>query len=396
MKQLLLLGTDHHLLQPSKLGGLRRTEQLLEDLAVDRQRGACAGFVVVRTCNRLELYLDLGAPADARRCDARRLFGDAPFYEHRGREAAEHLIRVAASLESMVLGENQIHGQVRTAWETSQHAGVCSPRLNTVFRGALRGAREIRQQTGLSERSVSVASLAVQSLMRTAPHSVAVLGAGTMASKAAVALAKREGIELRFVNRTLARARNLAERHGGSASSLADFLADPPPVDVLLVAARGEQPLVDEALVGSIQARRPRAGTLTIVDVCVPAGTHSRLAGRADLDLIDMDTLRSIASQNAEARREASRRAVPIIEERLARIERKLRRPSLDPQRIRLAHVSLADERARELLRKQFRHLAEADHERLRQTLVDIAKAHAHLHLEDLKRRVPAPSPVLP
>ncbi len=405
MNKLLLIGTNHRLVDPSQMGSLPRGEELLELLEGLRrdatgQAGKVAGFVALTTCNRYEIYLELRESQDEDR-DFRILdellpgLAAMPCIELRGLGIARHLLRVASSLESMVLGENQILGQVKTSWDTARSHKSLTTALDELFKEAVSGAKEVRRVTGLGTRPVSVASLSVRHLadrlvINGRRPIVALVGAGDMVRKAAPALAKLGCYELLFVNRTEEKAHEFADVHGGRVMALRDFLDQPPLIDAMLVAVSCPKAIVDWELVDRISAVRaetqdPEQPPLELVDLGVPACIDPRLRERTDARLLDMDTLRRLSRQHVEEREAAAEQAEPIVEAHTAAFRARQRQKRLDLGQVHRSHLSLAEEQTAQLLAKNFSHLCEVDREALHKSLLDLAKAHAYLHLKDLK-----------
>ncbi len=389
MQRLYLIGTSHQLCDPSKLARLparERLESLIEDSC---QLGIWNGAVLVATCNRIEFYLDLEGSEDPRLDSLRALFGELPFYEHEGREAARHLFRVAGSLDSMVLGENQILGQVRRAWERARESETCTSLLDGLFQEALSAAKEIRNTTGLGTQCVSVASIgchelldALSPLAGRKPR-IALLGAGTMVRKAVVTLGDICEAELLFVNRTASKARALAEEHDGRSMPLESFLAFPPVLDAILVAVRGDEPVLRREFLERLPL--PDTRRIVLLDLGVPSCVDPELGDDPRVLRIDMDHLQARSRRHAEERREAARRAEPIAARHVLAFARRLSARRLGLERVRARHIEMAEQEFEALVRKDLAFLPEEERERLKRRFLRLAKAHAHLHLKDLK-----------
>jgi glutamyl-tRNA reductase len=412
MQNLLLVGTSHRFIEPSRLGLLPSGDQLRARLHEAQKQGRLAGFVVISTCNRLECYLELPCPPEqeGERNDAEpqdfaqellpELF-DIPGTTSQGEEVIRHLLRVAGSLDSMVLGENQILGQVKTAWQQAQDEGSCSSLLHEVFQHAVTGAKEVRNATGLGHKPVSVASLAARHLTQrwaqdTRPR-IALLGAGEMVRKAVPALVEACGgkCDLLFVNRTAAKAEGLAREYAGRSMSLAEFVHEAPPCDALVVAVWSKSPILDPELAGRIAEHRrsselPSEGPIELIDLGVPACIAPELGADDRFQLLDMDTLGAWSRRHATERRKAAARAMPIVERHVHACAARQRSRKLDLGGVRDAHLLLAEQQLRQLVDRQLAHLPDEDRERIERGFRDLAKAHAHLHLKDLRSMVAA------
>ena len=281
-----------------------------------RTSGAGEG-VLLSTCNRTEIYFVEGdgdaAPA-AWRALSQRLGADASGYGYvrRDRDAVAHLFRVASGLDSMVLGEAQIHGQVRDAWEQCRaHSG---PVLNRLFQTSLFTAGRVRSETTVARGAASVSSAAVQ-LARQIFGSLAgkramVLGAGEMAELALECLAE-QGVRTSIVaNRTFERATEMAARHGAVAVRYDECWASLAEVDVLVCSTAAPH-----AIVGAEQVR-PALATrgdrpLCILDIAMPRDVEPAVGELANVFLYNLDDLQAVVSSNLERRR----REVPTAEE---------------------------------------------------------------------------------
>ena len=278
--------------------------------AIERLRGV-AGVregVVLSTCNRTELYLVEGlhdAVTAGWALLAERLGGDASVYGYvrRDREAAAHLFRVASGMDSMVVGEAQIHGQVRDAWESSRPGSGAV--LNRLFQTALLTGGRVRSETSLGHGALSISSAAVQLSKKIfgglGGRRAMVLGAGEMAELALASL-QQEGVRAAVVaNRTFERAAVLAERYGATAvhyEDAWDALAD---VDLLLCSTAAPRPVVSEERVRAAVARRGDR-PLCILDIALPRDVEPAVGRLDNVFLYDLDDLQAVVSSNIARR----------------------------------------------------------------------------------------------
>jgi glutamyl-tRNA reductase len=276
--------------------------------------------VLLSTCNRTEFYIVEGdrdaAPVVWQTLSA-RLGEDASAYGYvrRDRDAITHLFRVASGLDSMVLGEAQIHGQVRDAWAACR--AECSTVLNRLFQTALLVAGRVRSETSIGRGAASVSSAALQ-LARQIFGSLAgrramVLGAGEMAELALECLVN-EGVRAAIVaNRTYERAQELAARHGALAMHYDECWASLHEVDVLLCSTAAPRPVVTlERVRPAVIGRRDRP--LCILDIAVPRDVEPSVGTLDTVFLYDLDDLRAVVTTNIERRREE----LPTAEELIA------------------------------------------------------------------------------
>ena len=269
--------------------------------------------VVLSTCNRTEVYAVAerfhGAYQDIRDFLAEVAFL-APedfsdhLYVHYDAPAAAHLFGVASGLDSAVLGESEILGQVKQAWDRARLEGAAGPALNLLFRHALEAGKRARTDTGIGRHTTSVSQAAVamaaDRLSGLRGRRGLVLGAGEMGEAMALGLAKA-GTELIIANRTWDTAVELAGRVKGRAVRLADLAATLTEVDVLLSSTGALSPLLeveDIELVTAARASRP----LLIVDIAVPRDIDPAVGRLPGVTLLDMDDLRAFADIGTQAR----------------------------------------------------------------------------------------------
>jgi glutamyl-tRNA reductase len=275
--------------------------------------------MVLSTCNRTEVYA-VAERFHGAYSDIRGFLADFSFlppedfsdhlYVHYDSAAAAHLLSVTSGLDSAVLGESEIQGQVKQAWERARDEGTAGPALNLLLRHALEAGKRARTETGIARHIASVSqaavALAAQQLGTVAGTSVLVLGAGEMGEGMAVALAGAGAREVLVANRTAAKATDLAARVGGRAVRLLDVPARLAEVDLLLTSTGAQAPLVGRADVASVMARRPDR-PLLVVDIAVPRDVDPAVAELDGVTLLDMDDIRRFAEAGvAERRREVA------------------------------------------------------------------------------------------
>lgn len=265
--------------------------------------------VLLSTCNRTELYLVEGEDQCVTAAWAlltERLGEEASSYGYvrRDREAAVHLFRVTAGMDSMVLGEAQIHGQVRDAWEASRPASGAV--LNRLFQSALLVGGRVRSETALGHGTMSVSSAAVQLAKKIFGslngRRAMVLGAGEMAELALASL-QHEGVRAAVVaNRTFARAQVLAARYGSTAVHYDDAWPALADVDLLLCSTSAPRPVVTvERVRDAVDRRGDRP--LCILDIALPRDVDPAVGELANVFLYDLDDLRSMVNASVERRR---------------------------------------------------------------------------------------------
>jgi glutamyl-tRNA reductase len=344
--------------------------------ALHRLRAACAAreLVYVATCNRVEIYLagstlrprQLSAVvADVSARTAGRPAASEDLFVLTGTAALEHLFSVVASLDSLVLGECEIAGQVRRAAEAAVAAGLAGPTLERAFRQATRVARRVRAETAIGRTPVSVASLALQRIRDhfhgAPPRDVVLVGVGDVTKKVAAALQAKES-RLLFVNRTESRAAELAARHGGVAMSLERFRAAPPAaIDLIVTATRAPGPVIEAATLLPALAQ-PRSARLLVCDLGVPADVDPAVAALPDVRLLTLPDLEATARENRARLEGEVERVRAIVAGETHRFAAEMRSRALAAESVdavlagRLAHLAPDD---RELLRRFVTSLAE-------------------------------------
>ncbi|MBA3670559.1 MAG: glutamyl-tRNA reductase [Gemmatimonadaceae bacterium] len=277
--------------------------------------------VLLSTCNRTELYLVEGereAITAGWALFGTRLGGDASGYGYvrRDREAAAHLFRVTAGMDSMVVGEAQIHGQVRDAWETSRTAS--GPVLNRLFQSALLTGGRVRSETTLGHGALSVSSAAVQLAKKIfgslQGRRAMVLGAGEMAELALAALQQEGGRAAIVANRTFERAEALAAQYGATAVRYDEAWSALAEVDVLLCSTAAPRPVVTEARVREAVARRGDR-PLCVLDIALPRDVEPAVGKLPNVYLYDLDDLRGVVNANLARRHSELPAAEQVIAE---------------------------------------------------------------------------------
>ncbi|HZI06321.1 MAG TPA: glutamyl-tRNA reductase, partial [Archangium sp.] len=302
-----------------------------EQVALLRRFGqAPSEALLISTCNRVELYLatpDVARAREQAREELGRLGGPevlGQLYEHQGEAALTHLFRVASSLDSMVLGEAQVLGQVKDALEHSHAAGTVHGELSRMFAAAFRCAKRVRTETAIGMAATSMASAAVALASKAwdglAEQTVLVVGAGEMSALAARHL-KRAGVgRLVVVNRTLARAEALASEVGGTARPLEELFTLLASADVVVSGTSSPVPLFTRENVAPVLETRQRP--LVMVDLAVPRDIAPEVGWMKQVRVLDVDDIQHFVLENAAARAEEARKAETLVAEEVARFMR--------------------------------------------------------------------------
>ncbi len=379
MAELLALGVSHKT-APLEL---RERMALTEGRAVGilgelRDRPEILEAAAISTCNRTELYVYADDPVGAesvalgllsREADTQPTELVGHLYSLGGEEAAEHLMRVTSGLDSMIIGEAEIQGQVKRAYELALVESATGPVLNRLFRAALAAGKRARSETAISERSMSIPSVAVELARRTLGEldrrRVLVVGAGETAELTARALAAK-GVEAIFIaNRHYDRAIGLAERFGGHAvrfDTLPEELID---ADIVVTSTSSPHSVIErEALAEVMDARDGRP--LLMIDLAVPRDIQPGAREVGGVSLYDMDDLQSLVERNASGRGAEARQVEGILRSELSRFAAWLAAQDVTPT------IAALRERAEEVVDRvlaenesRWEGLTDADRERL-------------------------------
>jgi glutamyl-tRNA reductase len=273
--------------------------------------------VVLSTCNRTEVYAVAekfhGGYADVRAVLSELTFLEPDdfadhLYVHHDSAAVAHLFDVVSGLDSAVLGEHEIQGQVKTSWERAQHEGAVGTTLNLLFRHALEAGKRARSETGIGQGTASVSyaavAVAVQHLGTLEGRRAVVLGTGDMGSSMAESLAAAGVAELVIANRTHARALALAEQVGGRAIHFSDLAGELVAADAVLTSTGASAVLLTRPEVEVAMAARG-GRPLVLVDIAVPRDIDPSVAEVPGVTVLDMDAISAHADRGlAERRRE--------------------------------------------------------------------------------------------
>ncbi|HVI25950.1 MAG TPA: glutamyl-tRNA reductase [Xanthomonadaceae bacterium] len=305
---------------------------LPQALAAIRALPGVQEAALLSTCNRTELYAiaDGDGRALAEWLAAHADAGDdlhAYLYHHRDEDAARHLFRVATGLDSLVLGEPQILGQVKQAWAAARGAGALGNQLDRLFQQAFVTAKRARTDTRIGANPVSVASAAVrlaqESFARPQDSVVLLVGAGETIELVARHLVQAQVKRLLIANRTLSHAQDLASRHGGVALPLTELDRHLGEADIVFSATASREPILRRAQVAAALASRKHRPML-LLDLAVPRDIAPDVAQLGDAFLYTVDDLEKVVEDNRRSRREAADAAEAIVDLQVARFRESL------------------------------------------------------------------------
>ncbi len=304
--------------------------ELADRARILKSRGQLNEIVLLSTCNRVEIYTvterpttDIKSLIQLLSSEPRKL--DDQIYVHEDAAAVRHLLRVTAGLDSMVLGETEITGQIKNAYEIARNAGLTGRVLNRLFQRAFQATKEIRTRTGIGRGTVSIKSTAMELIGRTdlSQQSIMVLGAGTMAENCVRLLVKKGAKSIFISNRSFDRALDLATRCGGEAVCFGYCLFEMRDVDVVIAATSSAETLLGRDDVENLmKARRNRP--LLLIDLSVPRNIDPAVGGLENVALYNIDDLDAVAREGVQARERELTACHQIIEAHVAALIEKL------------------------------------------------------------------------
>jgi glutamyl-tRNA reductase len=305
-----------------------RLPKVLHDLCA---RTNLSEAVVLSTCNRTEVYA-VAEKFHGGYEDVRNFFVDLSFlpsedfahhlYVHYDDAAVSHLFSVAGGLDSAVLGESEILGQVGAAWEKARDEGTTGSALNLLFRHALEVGKRVRTETGIGRGITSIAQAAVamasDRIGSLEGKRILILGAGEMAEGMATSLTAAGAGDVVVANRTWETAQNLAASIGGRAVRLADLAAELASADVLLTSTGARTIMLEHADLAAAMGHRD-GRPLLIVDIAMPRDVDPAAGELAGVTLLDMDDLRRFVAVGMQGRQQEAARARLIVDDELDR-----------------------------------------------------------------------------
>jgi glutamyl-tRNA reductase len=330
MTELLVLGVSHKTAPVEVRERLAlpdgRAADFLRDL---RGTADVREAVAISTCNRTELYLVVGDPVEAESTVLAMLASQAAIrpttlapaiYSHRNCDAARHLYRVTAGLESMIVGENEVQGQVKRAFEAALAQDMTGPLTNHLFKAALEAGKRVRTETGIGARALTLPAVAValarELLGALRGREVVIIGTGETSELAARALAD-SGVRAVFVaSRRRDRAVSLARRYGGSSVSFDELPQALERADIVVSATSSPHLLLEAAELAEVMKGRVGRPML-LIDLAVPRDIDSECAEIEGVSLYDIDDLQAVITRNRRVRQAEARTAEGILEEEI-------------------------------------------------------------------------------
>ncbi|HEX7518459.1 MAG TPA: glutamyl-tRNA reductase [Chthoniobacterales bacterium] len=321
---LFCVGISHHTAKVEtreRYAGQRSVDAL-------RTESGCTEALMLATCNRVEVYGSAAAPIATEqiarwlaRGGAGAIEDASAFYRYEGEECVRHLFRVAAGLDSMVIGETDILGQVKKAYANARESRSVGPLLHRLFQRAFRVAKQVRTRTDITRGAVSVGSVAVDLAVKIfgdlRERKVLILGAGETSERTARALSSRGVTDIRVSNRSFERAETLAGLVRGRAVSFHEWALQCREIDILISSTSADEPLLTPDILSPLIRERSDQ-PLFIIDIAVPRDVAPEVNEMDGVFLYGIDSLQSIAEQSLTLRRQQIAAGEGIIAEHVS------------------------------------------------------------------------------
>ena len=330
MSELLAIGVSHKTAPVEVRERLALPDARAADFLRDlRGSGEIHEAVAISTCNRTELYLVVGDPVEAESAALTMLAAQAgirltglasAIYSHRNCDAARHLYRVTAGLESMIVGEAEIQGQVKRAYDAALAKETVGPLTNRLFKAALAAGKRVRTETAIGERQLSLPGVAValarEQLGELAGREVVIIGTGETSELAARALADSGARAVFVATRRRDRAISLAKRYGGSSLSFDELPQALERADIVVAATASPHVLLEARELAEVMDARGGRPML-LIDLAVPRDIDAACGEIDGVSLYDIDDLQAVIARNRKVRQAEARKAEGIIEEEI-------------------------------------------------------------------------------
>jgi len=356
---LFVAGMNHRTAPVAMREQLALEEEKIREILADLSgRGLVQEVMILSTCNRVEVYGVAAVPGEARSQAFSRLGShrgvawrelEPLLYTATGDEAALHAFRVAASLDSMVLGEPQILGQVKDAFALAQSVGTAGPVLHALMSQAFSAAKRVRSETLVGHLAVSISYAAVELARRIFEglegKAVLLVGAGEMSELAARHLIDHGALPIYVANRTWSRAQELARGLGGVPVPFDQLEATLARVDIVITSTAAPEPVVTAAQVrAALHARRGRP--LFFIDIAVPRNVEPAVNDLEGAFCYDIDDLRAVVESNLKERQREAQRAQVLLEREVDKFVGRLQQLEVVPTIVSLREKLEAIRRA--------------------------------------------------
>jgi glutamyl-tRNA reductase len=370
--------------------------------------GDACEIVLLSTCNRTELYvaapeeIPAGTLADALLAARDTPLGADlhPFLaERRGHRAAEHLFRVTAGLDSMILGETDILRQVKEAYSTAADAGVCGRVLNPLFHEALRVSKRARTETDMGRGAFSIGHAAAEVARNIfgagQGRTVLLLGAGKMSETTARHLTAAGATSVLVANRTFDRAARLAETLNGRAIHYDQFASHLARTDIVIASTAAPHPVVTKAMVADALRHRRHRDPLFFIDIAVPRDVEAEVGDLPDVFLYNIDDLRRLVDEDLAERRQRAARAEAVVREEALAFAARQRIAQTAAPLVSSMRAKMRTNTEAELvrLRQRLSHLTDDDWRAIEASFAAVENRMLHDPTAKIKEYAAAPDP---
>ena len=332
-EKIVLLGVNHKTTPVEIREKIALVDGYEQALAALKNIAGLREYYLLSTCNRVELLLVTEPDSKVKDAVVDFLFGDTIsreesrqyLYVFHDTEAVHHLFMVAASLDSMVVGEAQILGQLKEAYRHAAHFGCTGPLLNKLIHKSFSVAKRVRTETAIGSHAVSISYAAVQLAKKIfgnlSDKNVLLIGAGEMAELAAEHLVGQGVGSVTVANRTLARAITMAKRFNGTAVAMEELIAQLKHVDIIISSTGATDIILHKEDVKSVMRARMNR-PLFFIDIAVPRDLDPRLNDLENVYLYDIDDLSNVVQINKSERDKEAVKAARIVDEETLKFER--------------------------------------------------------------------------
>jgi glutamyl-tRNA reductase len=359
-----------------------------------RQQTHVVEAVIVSTCNRTEIYCHLDEQNDTAIAEWLHTFQHQTantlnefLYYHTGEDAIRHLLRVACGLDSMVLGEPQILGQIKSAYSNALNANTIDKCLGRLFQHSFTVAKQVRTDTAIGSSPVSVAfaavSLAKQIFSDLSQSTALLIGAGETIELTARHLRDNNIGRIIIANRTIERAHTLAEQVNGYAISLSEMPGHLAEADIVISSTASQLPILGKGVVESALKTRKRR-PIFMVDIAVPRDIEAEVGDLEDIYLYSVDDLQGIIEENLQSRRDAAEQAEEIIDSQVDHFNAWLRSQDAVPV-IRSLRAN-AEQESQQLVEKALKQLEQGTN--AEQVVIDLARTLTNKLLHEPSRQL--------
>ena len=387
MNKIQVFGISHKTVNLNEIGQFHVSQNnLQESLEHLKKVFQMSELVYLATCNRLEFifYGKELLPSDRsnlikhlvpEESDAFHILSSEKFYHFQNLEAVRHLFKVSASLDSAILGEGQIFGQLKKAYSDSRELSLTGDYLRLLFQNTVESGKEIYTKTEIKKKPVSVASVAyklTEEMVGFSGKSILFIGAGETIQLISKYVGKRDLKNLTIANRTLEKAENLAKDLGGKALPLSDLFKTQASYDIIITCTSASEPILTKETIQDLNGDRP----LFIVDLAVPNDVCKSVQSLPNITYLNVEDIKQHCNKNAEERKAEITKADQIIDEYILKFKKDIKQRRIEtafssvPQTVKELHSNELEK----IFKTKLRHMNETDKELLEEFVNHLAK----------------------